>query len=159
MTAIPFAIASTVVQLAASVSRVRTTSGGLEIRGSVAVQTAEGLSFGGVRKRTERAALPAVAGMPDAHRHGPSKGPRGDGLRLVQAHALAADRRQTVLSAVRDAAVGIVPQEAMLLNDTLKMNIALGRPINEERLRAAAAKAAILERIEAMPQGFARFMK
>ncbi|PRD41607.1 hypothetical protein C5748_20205 [Phyllobacterium phragmitis] len=60
---------------------------------------------------------------------------------------------------MRDAAVGIVPQEAMLLNDTLKMNIALGRPINEERLRAAAAKAAILERIEAMPQGFARFMK
>jgi hypothetical protein len=65
MTAVPFAIAMTAVQPAASVSRVGTTSGGLEISGSVAVQTEEGLSFGGVRKGTERAAFPAVAGMPD----------------------------------------------------------------------------------------------
>lgn len=40
--------------------------------------------------------------MPDAHRYGLGKGPRGDGLRLVQAHALAADGRRAVLSAVRD---------------------------------------------------------
>ncbi|RCS21508.1 ABC transporter ATP-binding protein [Phyllobacterium salinisoli] len=52
------------------------------------------------------------------------------------------------------AVIGVVPQEIMLLNDTLKVNIALGRPLDEERLRAAVAKAAILERIEAMPQGF-----
>lgn len=52
------------------------------------------------------------------------------------------------------AAVGIVPQEVMLLNDTLAVNIALGRPLNDERLLWAASSAAILERVQAMPQGF-----
>lgn len=52
------------------------------------------------------------------------------------------------------ASVGIVPQEVMLLNDTLAANIALGRPIDQQRLRVAAAKAAILNRIEEFPDGF-----
>lgn len=33
------------------------------------------------------------------------------------------------------ASVGVVPQEVMLLNDTLAANIALGRPIDHQRLR------------------------
>jgi len=52
------------------------------------------------------------------------------------------------------AAVGIVPQEPTLLNDTLAVNIALGRPMDPERLRRAAEKAAILAFIEALPEGF-----
>lgn len=52
------------------------------------------------------------------------------------------------------AAIGVVPQEVMLLNDTLTTNIVLGRPFERDRLRSAAARAAILERIEAMPLGF-----
>ena len=51
-------------------------------------------------------------------------------------------------------AIGVVPQEVMLLNDTLGANITLGRPLDVARLREAAAKAAILERIESLPQGF-----
>ena len=52
------------------------------------------------------------------------------------------------------AAVGIVPQEPTLLNDTLAINIVLGRPMDPERLRPAAEKAAILVFIEGLPEGF-----
>lgn len=50
--------------------------------------------------------------------------------------------------------VGIVPQEIQLLNDSLRTNIVLGRPRDEERLRKVAEKAAILRRIESMANGF-----
>jgi ATP-binding cassette subfamily B protein len=50
--------------------------------------------------------------------------------------------------------VGIVPQEVLLINDTLRSNIVLGRPLDETRLRKAVEKAAILEFIEALPEGF-----
>lgn len=50
--------------------------------------------------------------------------------------------------------VGIVPQEIQLLNDSLRTNIVLGRPNDEERLREVAAQAAILKRIEGMADGF-----
>jgi ABC-type multidrug transport system fused ATPase/permease subunit len=50
--------------------------------------------------------------------------------------------------------IGVVPQEVMLLNDTLRRNIVLGREMDDTRLRDAAEKAAILERIEEMPDGF-----
>ena len=50
--------------------------------------------------------------------------------------------------------IGIVPQEVMLLNDTLMTNIVLGRPLNEKRLREAAEKAAIVRFIERLPDGF-----
>ncbi len=49
---------------------------------------------------------------------------------------------------------GVVPQEVMLLNDTLRTNIVLGRPLDEARLRKAARKAAILDFIEALSDGF-----
>ncbi|MGF3021676.1 ABC transporter ATP-binding protein [Methylobacterium aquaticum] len=52
------------------------------------------------------------------------------------------------------AAIGVVPQEIMLINDTLRSNIVLGRPPDELRLRRAAARAAILPLIETLPDGF-----
>lgn len=51
--------------------------------------------------------------------------------------------------------IGVVPQDIALLNDSLAVNIVLGRRFEQDRLRQAAARAAILERIEAMPDGFA----
>ena len=39
-------------------------------------------------------------------------------------------------------------------NDTLKTNIALGREMDEKRLETVTKKAAIFERIQAMPDGF-----
>jgi ABC-type multidrug transport system fused ATPase/permease subunit len=50
--------------------------------------------------------------------------------------------------------IGVVPQEVMLLNATLSTNIVLGRPLDEARLRKAAKKAAILDFVEALPDGF-----
>ncbi|QOZ29606.1 ABC transporter ATP-binding protein [Bradyrhizobium sp. CCBAU 51753] len=52
------------------------------------------------------------------------------------------------------AAVAVVPQDVMLLNESLADNILLGRPRDEVRLRAASEKAAILPFIEAQPEGF-----
>jgi ATP-binding cassette, subfamily B, bacterial len=51
-------------------------------------------------------------------------------------------------------AVGVVPQDVMLLNDSLGTNIVLGRPFDRERLRKAAASASILAFIEGLPDGF-----
>lgn len=51
-------------------------------------------------------------------------------------------------------AVGVVPQDVMLLNDTLATNIVLGRPFDAERMRRAAARASILGFIERLPDGF-----
>ncbi len=50
--------------------------------------------------------------------------------------------------------VGVVPQDILLLNDTLAANIALGRPVDEAKLRNAAARASVLSFIEALPEGF-----
>ncbi len=50
--------------------------------------------------------------------------------------------------------IGIVPQDIMLLNETLKTNIVLGRELDEKRLLKATQKAAILSRIEDMPDQF-----
>lgn len=50
--------------------------------------------------------------------------------------------------------VGVVPQDVMLLNDTLAANIVLGRPFDAERMRRAAARASILGFIEKLPDGF-----
>jgi ATP-binding cassette, subfamily B, bacterial len=52
------------------------------------------------------------------------------------------------------AAVAVVPQDVVLLNETLADNILLGRPRDEKRLRQAAEKAAILPFIEALPEVF-----
>lgn len=53
------------------------------------------------------------------------------------------------------AVVAVVPQDVVLLNESLADNILLGRQGDEARLRRAAAKAAILPFIEALPDGFA----
>jgi ABC-type bacteriocin/lantibiotic exporter with double-glycine peptidase domain len=50
--------------------------------------------------------------------------------------------------------IGIVPQEVMLVSNTLKTNIVLGRQFDESRLRKAAEKAAILNFVESLPDGF-----
>lgn len=50
--------------------------------------------------------------------------------------------------------IGVVPQDIFLLNESLRSNIVLGRQADETRLREAAAKAAILDRIDALPEGF-----
>ncbi len=53
------------------------------------------------------------------------------------------------------AAVGIVPQDSVLFNDTIGYNIAYGRDgASEEEVLRAASGAAILPFIEALPQGF-----
>ncbi len=53
------------------------------------------------------------------------------------------------------AAIGIVPQDSVLFNDTIGYNIAYGRDdADEVALRQAARDAAILSFIEKLPQGF-----
>ncbi len=51
-------------------------------------------------------------------------------------------------------AVGVVPQDVMLLNDSLATNIVLGRPYDETRLRRAAERASVLNFIDGLPEGF-----
>ena len=53
------------------------------------------------------------------------------------------------------AVIGVVPQEIMLLNDSLEANIVLGRELDPERLRRAAERAAILNFINGLPEQFA----
>ena len=50
--------------------------------------------------------------------------------------------------------IGVVPQEIMLLNDTLTANIVLGRPLDMDRLRRAAERASILRFIDGLPEQF-----
>lgn len=52
------------------------------------------------------------------------------------------------------SAVAVVPQDALLLNESLAENILLGRTRDEQRLRLAAEKAAILPFIDALSEGF-----
>lgn len=53
------------------------------------------------------------------------------------------------------AAIGIVPQDSVLFNDTIGYNIAYGRSgANHDEIQRAARDAAILPLIERLPQGF-----
>ncbi len=52
------------------------------------------------------------------------------------------------------ALIGVVPQEIMLMNDTLATNIVLGREYDEERLKRACERASIRKFIEAQPNGY-----
>ncbi|WMT86026.1 ABC transporter ATP-binding protein/permease [Pelagibacterium sp. 26DY04] len=52
------------------------------------------------------------------------------------------------------AHVAAVPQDVVLLNDTLATNIVLGRPHDEARLRRATERAAILDFIDGLDDGF-----
>jgi len=51
-------------------------------------------------------------------------------------------------------AVAAVPQDIVLLNDTLATNIVLGRPFDHARMRRAATRAAILDFIDGLDEGF-----
>jgi ATP-binding cassette subfamily B protein len=62
---------------------------------------------------------------------------------------------RTVTQASLRTAVGVVPQDVVLFNDTIRYNIAYGRPdASTAELREAAAKAQLLEFIESLPQGW-----
>lgn len=52
------------------------------------------------------------------------------------------------------AHVGVVPQDIVLLNESLASNIVLGREHDVEKMRRAAERASILEFIDALPEGF-----
>ena len=65
------------------------------------------------------------------------------------------DLRELTQDSVRGA-VGIVPQDTVLFNDTVEYNIAYGRPgASREQVVAAARAARIHDFIEATPQGYA----
>ena len=50
--------------------------------------------------------------------------------------------------------IGVVPQEIMLLNDTIASNIVLGRPLDEARLQRAVERASISKFIGGLPEKF-----
>jgi ATP-binding cassette subfamily B protein len=50
--------------------------------------------------------------------------------------------------------IGVVPQEIMLLNDSLTSNIILGRPLDEAKLRRAVERASISKFIDGLPEKF-----
>lgn len=65
------------------------------------------------------------------------------------------DVRDVTQESVRHA-IGMVPQDTVLFNDTIAYNIRYGRPdATDEEVRAAARMAQIHDFIEALPQGFA----
>jgi ABC-type transport system involved in Fe-S cluster assembly fused permease/ATPase subunit len=64
------------------------------------------------------------------------------------------DIKQVTQSSVRQA-IGIVPQDTVLFNDTVEYNIAYGRPgANREQVEAAARSAHIHNFISATPKGY-----
>ncbi len=64
------------------------------------------------------------------------------------------DLREVTQDSLR-AAIGIVPQDTVLFNDTILYNIAYGRPsASHEEIVAAARAAHIHEFIESLPQGY-----
>jgi ATP-binding cassette subfamily B protein len=64
------------------------------------------------------------------------------------------DLRDATQESVR-AAIGIVPQDTVLFNDTIAYNIAYGRPgASEEEVREAARLARIDRFVEALPDGY-----
>ena len=64
------------------------------------------------------------------------------------------DIRSVTQSSLR-AAIGIVPQDTVLFNDTIYYNIAYGRPdATRQEIIAAAQAAHIHEFVESLPQGY-----
>ena len=64
------------------------------------------------------------------------------------------DIRRVTQDSLR-AAIGIVPQDTVLFNDTIRYNIAYGRPgAGQEQIEAAAALAAIHEFVVSLPEGY-----
>ncbi|MDF3035456.1 MAG: transporter, putative xenobiotic-transporting ATPase, partial [Paucimonas sp.] len=65
------------------------------------------------------------------------------------------DIRKVTQSSLRNA-IGIVPQDTVLFNDTIEYNIAYGRPgASKEEIVAAAKTAHIHDFIESLPDGYA----
>ncbi|MEO5935171.1 MAG: ATP-binding cassette domain-containing protein, partial [Duganella sp.] len=65
------------------------------------------------------------------------------------------DLRSLTQDSVRHA-IGIVPQDTVLFNDTIEYNIAYGQPgASKERIVAAARAASIHDFIESLPDGYA----
>ena len=66
------------------------------------------------------------------------------------------DIRDVTQNSLRSA-IGMVPQDTVLFNDTVAYNIRYGRPdASEEEVREAARMAQISDFIETLPQGFIR---
>lgn len=64
------------------------------------------------------------------------------------------DLRDVTQDSLR-AALGLVPQDVVLFNDTIRYNIAYGRPeATQAELEAAAAAAQLLSFIESLPEGW-----
>ena len=64
------------------------------------------------------------------------------------------DLREVTQTSLR-AAIGIVPQDTVLFNDTIYYNIAYGHPdATREQVMAAAQSAHIHDFIESLPQGY-----
>ncbi|HMN63826.1 MAG TPA: ABC transporter ATP-binding protein/permease [Burkholderiaceae bacterium] len=64
------------------------------------------------------------------------------------------DLREVTQSSLR-AAIGIVPQDTVLFNDTIRYNIGYGRPgAAQEEIEAAARAAQLHDFIAALPQGY-----
>lgn len=64
------------------------------------------------------------------------------------------DVRDVTQKSLRQS-MGIVPQDVVLFNDTIRQNILYGRPeASEDELRKAAASAQLLDFIEGLPEGW-----
>jgi ATP-binding cassette subfamily B protein len=64
------------------------------------------------------------------------------------------DIKSVTQKSLREA-LGLVPQDVVLFNDTIRYNIAYGRPeATQAELEAAAARAQLLEFIERLPEGW-----
>jgi len=64
------------------------------------------------------------------------------------------DVREVTLDSLR-AAIGLVLDEPFLFSETIRNNVAYGRPdATDEEIRAAARAAGVLEFVDKMPEGF-----
>jgi ATP-binding cassette subfamily B protein len=64
------------------------------------------------------------------------------------------DLREVTQASLRDA-LGLVPQDVVLFNDTIRYNIGYGRPeASQAELEQAAQRAQLLHFIESLPQGW-----
>jgi len=67
------------------------------------------------------------------------------------------DVRSYTLSSLREQ-IAVVSQDVVLFNDTIRNNIDLGRSVSEERLRAVAEAAHVLEFVRTLPAGLDTFI-
>ena len=66
------------------------------------------------------------------------------------------DVRDVTQDSLHDAAIGVVPQDTVLFNDTIGYNIAYGRDdVSQDEIEEAARAAQIHDFIESLPEGYA----